>query len=246
MKRIIPVLLLQNGRLVKTVRFKYPKYIGDPLNALKIFNEKQTDEIIVLDIEATIKERRPDLALITSLAGECTMPLAYGGGIKTVEDAAILFNCGVEKIILNSAAFHNPKLISEIAYLYGSQSIIVSVDVRAVHGRYKVFVGNGKLNTHYDPATYAKKAEQMGAGEIMLTSIDREGTYRGYDTVLINMVARAVQIPVISCGGAANINDLDLAIKYGASAAAAGSIFLFKGKHQAVLINMPCSASFHS
>lgn len=226
---------------MKSVKFKNHKYVGDPINAVKIFNQKEVDEIAIIDISATKKGRTPNIQQISEIAGEAFMPLSYGGGItKLSEIKQILFE-GVEKVVLNTSALDNPSLITEAAKKFGSQSIVVSIDVKKDWlGRYRVFRNNGTKNTAKDPAVFAKQMEEAGAGEIFLTSIDRDGTFGGYDISLIQKVADAVSIPVIACGGASSIEDFRSAVKDGgASALAAGSMFVFQRPHRAVLISYP-------
>ncbi len=238
--RVIPCLLLRGDGLVKTVRFKEPKYVGDPINAVRIFNEKEVDELVFLDIMATRKGHDPNFDLITRIASEAFMPLAYGGGVTTLEQVSRLHATGVEKVILNSAAFANPGLVTEAATLAGTQSIVVSIDAkRGLFGRSTVYVRGGTESTGLDPVECAVRAERAGAGEIMLTSIDRDGTQAGYDLNLIKAVAASVSIPVVACGGAGKLMDFRDAVDYGASAVAAGSLFVFHGKHRAVLITYP-------
>lgn len=238
--RVIPVLLIHKGGLVKSVKFKNHKYVGDPINAVKIFNEKEIDEIVVLDIDATREKRPPDFEKIKEIAGEAFIPLAYGGGITTIEEIKQLFYLGVEKIILNNTAYNKPDLITDAADIVGSQSVVVSIDVKKnIFGKYKVFVKNGTENTNADPVQYARQVQEAGAGEIMLNSIDRDGTYQGYDLSLIKNVSSQLQIPVIACGGATDIDGFYSAVQHGASAVAAGSMFVFQRPHQAVLISYP-------
>jgi cyclase len=238
--RIIPILLLREGGVVKSVQFKKHVYVGDPINAVKIFNEKGVDEICILDIDATAKRRGPDLDLIGSIASEAFMPLSYGGGLTTVDQMKAVMQQGVEKIVLNSAALDRPELVSEAARVFGSQSVVVSIDAkRGLFGGYKAHGQNGTKASPLDPVAHAKRMEQAGAGEIVLCSIDRDGTFKGYDLELVSSVAHAVDIPVVACGGAASVGDFALAVKAGASALAAGSMFVFVGKHRAVLINYP-------
>lgn len=239
--RIIPCLLLQNQGLVKTVKFKNPKYVGDPLNAVKIFNEKEVDELIFLDITASKENRKPNFDLISNIASECFMPLCYGGGVKTIEDIKIIFSLGVEKVSINSYAIENPNFIKEASDLFGSQSMVVSIDVkRNLLDEYRVYDANKQKIIKPEPVEFSKKMEGMGAGEILLNSVDRDGTMQGYDIRLIKKVCEAVSIPVIACGGAGSINDFLEAVKIGGAAAvAAGSIFVFQGKYKAVLINYP-------
>ena len=239
--RVMPCLLLRGTGLVKTRRFKDAVYVGDPRNAVKIFNEKEVDELILLDITATVEGRRPQFKLIAEIASEAFMPLAYGGGVRTVEDAAELFKLGVEKVCLNTAAVETPQLVRAAADRFGSQSIVAVLDVkRSFFGKYECYVRAGKQSTGKDPVTLAQELERLGAGELVVNSIDRDGTMEGYDLELLRRVTQAVGVPVIACGGAGKVQDLADAIhKGGASAAAAGSLFVFTGKHRAVLINFP-------
>lgn len=238
--RVIPSLLIHKGGLVKSVKFKDYKYVGDPINAVKIFNEKEVDEIAVIDIDATRENRTPNIAAIAEIASEAFMPMAYGGGITTIlQIKEILYN-GIEKVIINKAAHTNPSLISEAAALFGNQSIVVSIDVKKVFLRgYRVFTDNGRNNTGIHPVEFAKKMEQLGAGEILLNNIDADGTFSSFDTQLITEVSKAVTIPVIAIGGAATVQDFKLAYQAGASALAAGSMFVFQRPHRAVLISYP-------
>lgn len=241
--RVIPSLLIQRGGLVKSVRFKDHKYVGDPINAVKIFNDKEVDEIALLDISATTEKRPPDIARIREIASEAFMPLGYGGGITTLEEIKALITAGVEKVILNSSAFANPGLITEGAKYVGSQSIVVSMDVKKnMWGKYKVYVRNGSKNTDLDPVAYARQVENAGAGEIVLNSIDRDGTFEGYDTELIGLVCSQVHIPVVALGGASSVEDFTRAVDRGASAVSAGSLFVFQRPHKAVLISYPSQA----
>lgn len=239
--RVIPILLLQNGGLVKGERFRKHKYVGDPINAVRIFNEKEVDELAFIDISATTENRDPDYAFIEDIATEAFMPIAYGGGVCKVEQVERLFRSGVEKVIINSAFFSDPEFISRCSKIAGSQSIVVSIDVKKnLLGRYEVLTKNGKHKTGRDPIDYAKLAQSMGAGEIILTAIDREGTGKGCDIELIKQISQAVTIPVIAQGGVASMVDLHLAVKEGQAAAiAAGSFFTFHGKHKAVLLTYP-------
>lgn len=225
---------------MKSVKFKDYKYVGDPINAVKIFNEKEVDEIAVIDIDATRENRTPNIAAIAEIASEAFMPMAYGGGITTIlQIKEILYN-GIEKVIINKAAHTNPSLISEAAALFGNQSIVVSIDVKKVFLRgYRVFTDNGRNNTGIHPVEFAKKMEQLGAGEILLNNIDADGTFSSFDTQLITEVSKAVTIPVIAIGGAATVQDFKLAYQAGASALAAGSMFVFQRPHRAVLISYP-------
>lgn len=223
------------------MKFKDYKYVGDPINVVKIFNEKEVDEIVVVDIDATRERRGPDIKKIADIASEAFMPMAYGGGITSLDQVKKLFYNGIEKIILNKSAFDNPGLISEVANLFGTQSIVVSIDVRKhfIKGE-RVYTENGKKDTGLKPVEFAKRMETAGAGELLLNNIDRDGTFAGYDIALLKQVTKAVQIPVVSCGGAGSIADFEIAIKEGgASAVAAGSYFIFQRPHNAVLITYP-------
>ena len=246
--RVIPVLLIQKGGLVKSVKFKDHKYVGDPINAVKIFNEKEVDEIIILDISATSEEIGPNIKKIKEITSEAFMPLGYGGGISKLEEIMELIEAGVEKVIINSAAFHNPQLITAASQNIGSQSVVVSVDIKKnIWGKYKVYVQNGSRNTNVDPVEYAKQCEANGAGEIFLNSIERDGTYTGYDLELLEKITSVLTIPVIACGGAGSVKDFSKAIKTGhASAVAAGSFFVFQRPHQAVLISYPSQAELRN
>jgi len=238
--RVIPVLLLSKGGLVKSVKFKNNRYVGDPINAVKIFNEKEIDEIVILDIDATKEKRGPNFEKIKEIAGEAFIPLAYGGGITRFEEVQELFYIGVEKVIMNYTAVNNPSLITESAKAVGSQSVVVSIDVKKnLFGKYKVYTRNGSDNTNHDPADFARKMQDMGAGEIFLNAIDRDGTYQGYDLELIAKVSSVLNIPLIACGGAGKMEDFSSAVKQGASAVAAGSFFVFQRPHNAVLISYP-------
>jgi imidazole glycerol-phosphate synthase subunit HisF len=238
--RVIPCLLLRGNGLVKTVRFKDPTYLGDPRNTIKIFNEKEVDELVVLDITATTERREPNFKLISELTSECFMPLGYGGGITNLHQMERLFKLGIEKVIINTYAAAKPIFISEASRVFGSQSVVVSIDVkRSLFGRYGIMVEAGKRKSVFEPVTFAMEMVGLGAGEILLNSIDRDGTMQGYDVELIRRVSSAVSIPVIACGGASRIEDFYSAIQEGASAVAAGSMFVFHGKHRAVLITFP-------
>jgi cyclase len=237
----MPCLLLKGEKLVKTVRFSEPKYVGDPRNAVKIFNEKEVDELVLLDIDATRECRSPRFDLIEEIVSEAFMPVAYGGGVRNIADVERLFFLGIEKIILCTAAVEMPGFIEEVSLRSGSQSIVVAVDAKkAEGGRWAAYIRNGSISSGLDPSALALRAEQCGAGEIMLNNIDRDGTMEGYDLELIKKVTSRVNVPVIACGGAGRYEDLGSAVKDGcASAAAAGSLFVFKGKYRSVLINYP-------
>lgn len=231
------------------MNFQNPQYIGDPINAVRIFNDKDADELIFLDIMASRKngllkrftKNAIPLELIAKISKECLMPLSYGGGIRTIEDIHALFNAGVEKVALNTDAVSNPDLVREASETFGSQSIIVSIDAkRKPNGRYEVFTNGGGVATGQEPLQLAKRMEALGAGEIMITSIDRDGSMQGYDLPLTKCVADAVDIPVIACGGAGRLKDFHAGYCEGyASALAAGSLFMYHGRKRAVLISYP-------
>ena len=239
--RIIPSLLVHDKGLVKTVKFKNPKYVGDPINAVKIFNEKEVDELAIFDIDATVLGREPDYGLIEKLANQSRMPICYGGGVKTVEQAQKIFGLGIEKIALSSSIINDPELIYEISERVGSQSVIVVMDIKKkLLGGYEIYTHNGKKSTGIDPVSFAIKAQEFGAGEIIINSIDQDGMMKGFDMNLISKIREVVNIPVTVLGGAGNINDIKKMIqKYGIIGVAAGSLFVFKGKYKAVLINYP-------
>ena len=244
--RIIPSLLLHNGGLIKTVRFRESKYVGDPLNAVRIFNEKEVDELIVLDINATVQGNEPDYKLISNLAGECRMPLCYGGGVKTSEQLERIIGLGVEKVAISSAAIMKPEIISEAARRVGSQSVVMVVDVKKtgmIQKRYEIFTHNGKRSTGLSPTDVATQAEAAGAGELLINSIDQDGTMAGYDMALTDQVHVKINIPLTVLGGAGSLAEIQqLVRKYSLIGAAAGSLFVFKGKYRAVLINYPNQA----
>jgi cyclase len=239
--RIIPCLLLRNNGLIKTIRFKDSVYIGDPINAVKIFNEKEVDELIFLDIDATRERRKPSLSIIKKIAEECFMPFSYGGGVETLQQIEEIIKSGAEKIVINTHAYLKKDFIKEAANRFGSSTIVVSMDIKKkLIGGYSVHLNGGRHNTGKNPVEYSKEMEDQGAGEIFINSIDRDGTMEGYDIELIKSVSEVVSIPVIACGGAGKNDDLRKAIKEGgASAAAAGSLFVFHGKRRAVLITYP-------
>lgn len=238
--RVIPVLLLTDGGLCKTMQFDKPAYLGDPINAVKIFNEKEVDELLILDIAASRKNLKPDFKKIIEIASEAFMPMGYGGGVRTVEDIRQVILGGYEKVVLGTSAFDNPELVRNGASQVGAQSIVVSVDYKKnLFGKPRVYVKGGQVNTSLDPVSYAKKMEGLGAGELILHAIDRDGMYSGYDLSLIEQVAHAVHIPVVACGGASGIIDFAPAIQAGASAVAAGSVFVYRGKTRGILPNYP-------
>ncbi len=234
--------MVRDKGLIKTVKFKDSKYLGDPLNAVKIFNEKEVDELIVLDIDASAENREPNFTLIKNLASECRMPLCYGGGVKTVEHAKKIISLGAEKVAISSAIIESPQLITEIAQAVGSQSVVVVIDVKRTGflKKQEVFILNGKKSTGLNPVDFAKKVESLGAGEIIIQSIDYDGLMTGYDLDLIGKIREAVTIPISALGGAGTIEDItELIHKFGVIGASAGSLFVFKGKYKAVLINYP-------
>lgn len=238
--RVIPGLLLHRKGLVKSVRFKDYKYVGDPINAVRIFNDKEVDELAIIDIDATRENRAPDINRIASILSEAFMPVAYGGGISCVAEAERILLNGAEKVIINKAAVKNPSLIREIARWFGSQSMVVSIDYKKTFlGPVNVFTDNGKTNTRLNPVEFAKQMEEAGAGEILLNSIDRDGTFEGYDLPMIKKIAESVNIPVIALGGAGSLNDFRQAVENGASAVSAGSFFVLQRPHRAVLISYP-------
>jgi cyclase len=243
--RIIPCLLLRNKGLVKTVQFKDAKYLGDPINAVRIFNEKEVDELMVLDIDAACNSAEPDFKMIENLAAECRMPFCYGGGIKTAGQAVKIISLGVEKVALSSAAVDNPTLVSEIAGEVGSQSVVAVIDVKKkiLGGNYEVRTHNGKKSAGKCPLDFARQLESLGVGEIVVNSIDHDGTMNGYDLKLIDKIRRLITVPMTVLGGAGSLDDIGKLIrKYGIIGAAAGSLFVFKGIYRAVLINYPNSA----
>lgn len=239
--RIIPVLLLRNESLVKTVRFDKFSYVGDPCNTVRIFNELEVDELIFLDIMASRDGKSPNLRLLAEIADECFMPLAYGGGIRTFDQAKSVFDIGFEKVALNSHALNNPRLITDIADHYGSQAVIVSIDVKKkLLGGETVKNMGGSVNTYLDPVVWARKAEKLGAGEILLTSIDSEGSWQGFDVDSVAEVASAVNIPLIAHGGAGSMDDIAKVITEAkASAVGLGSMVVFQKKGMGVLVNFP-------
>ncbi len=240
--RIIPCLLVHNKGLVKTVQFKDPKYVGDPINAVKIFNEKEVDELIVIDIDATVLNYEPDYQMIENIAMECRMPLCYGGGIKDINQAQKIFSLGVEKISISSAAVLNPEIVTELACKVGNQSVVIVLDIKKniYRNKYEIFTHNGKKPTGIDPINFAIEMQTLGAGEIVINSIDNDGTMNGYDYFLIDSIRKSIDIPLTVLGGAGSIHDIGEVInKNGVIGVAAGSLFVFKGKFRAVLINYP-------
>ena len=243
--RIIPCLLIQHGGLVKTVNFGKPKYVGDPINAVRIFNDKEVDELFVADIDATAKKRDPDYGLIRKLAAECRMPLCYGGGVKTVDQIARIISLGVEKVALSSAAVGDDTLVAEAAKVVGGQSVVVVMDVRRhAAGRYELYTHNGRNPTGLSPVECARRMEDRGAGELIINSIDCDGMMNGYDLDLIAAVREVVSLPITALGGAGSLDDIARLVQtFGVVGAAAGSLFVFKGVYRAVLINYPGRAA---
>jgi cyclase len=239
--RIIPSLLIHENGLVKTVNFKNPKYVGDPINAVKIFNEKAVDELAIFDIDATVLGKEPNYSLIERLASQSMMPLCYGGGVKTVEQAQRIFSLGIEKVALSSAVLQNPKLITEISDRVGAQSVIVVLDVKKkLLGGYEVYTHNGKKATGINPFKFVEEAQKLGAGEIVINSIDKDGVMKGYDMDLIAKVREKISLPMTVLGGAGSLQDIEKVIDvHGVIGVAAGSLFVFKGPYKAVLINYP-------
>lgn len=240
--RIIPCLLVKDGGLVKTVKFKEPKYVGDPLNAVRIFNEKEVDELIVLNIDATTQNQEPDYEMISNLAAECRMPLCYGGGVKTIEQAKKILSLGVEKIALSSAVIETPELISQLANQIGAQSIVLVLDVkkRVFGSTYDVYTHNGSKKRNISLIDFIQHAIDLGVGEVVINSIDQDGVMKGYDLDLIAQVKNVCRVPLTVLGGAGSLEDIqDLICQYKIIGIAAGSLFVFKGKYKAVLINYP-------
>lgn len=236
--RIIPVLLLDKGGLYKTIRFEKPRYVGDPVNTVKIFNEKEADELVVLDFRATLHNRQPDFGKISEIAGEAFMPMAYGGGIRTLDDARRVFDSGYEKVVLNSVLYRDRSLVRRIADIFGSQSVVASIDVRKNWlGRVRAYGRSATRDSGMAPLEWARILEDSGAGEIMLTSVQRDGTWEGYDLPLISEVSQGIGIPLIACGGASGTEDFRMAVAAGASAVAAGSMFVYQKKGMGVLIS---------
>ena len=241
--RIIPSLLVHKGGLVKTINFKNPKYVGDPLNAVRIYNEKAVDELIVVDIDASVLGKEPDYKLISELASECRMPLCFGGGVQTPEQVEKIISLGVEKVAIGAAAIENSQLIENSAARVGNQSIVVVMDVKKtgiLTKKYELFIHNGKKSTGLNAGDFAKRMESIGAGEILINNIDRDGMLTGYDMDLISEVRKKINIPITALGGAGKMSDIsNLFREFGIIGASAGSIFVFKGKYRAVLIQYP-------
>jgi cyclase len=247
--RVIPCLLIHKSGLVKTVNFSTPKYVGDPINAVRIFNEKEVDEIMIVDIDASVQNREPDYSLIAKIASECRMPLCYGGGIKSANQVERIVALGVEKVAISSAAVTDPNLISDAARRVGNQSIVVVLDVKQtglIRKSYEIFTSNGRRPSGICPTDLARRAESLGAGELVINSIDRDGTLKGYDFDLIDEMRDSVHLPITALGGAGSYEDIAALIRrYGVIGAAAGSLFVFKGKYRAVLIQYPSRSQKH-
>ncbi|MBL4755582.1 MAG: imidazole glycerol phosphate synthase subunit HisF [Flavobacteriales bacterium] len=240
--RVIPCLLLKDKGLVKTIKFKDPTYVGDPMNAVKIFNDAKADELVFLDITATKENRITDIGVIRNIGEEAFMPFAVGGGINSLEHVSQLISAGAEKVVINTACVNNPSLLTEASKIYGRQSIVASIDVKKEGGEYRVYTNSGKVRSSSNAAEAAQRAEAAGAGEIMINSMDRDGMQEGYDIELIKLICDAVSIPVIAVGGAGQYEHFEEAVSQGgASAVAAGSLFVFIGRKRAVLINYPDS-----
>ncbi len=239
--RVIPCLLLRGKSLVKTIKFKNFSYIGDPVNTCRIFNELEVDELCFLDITASRQGHEPNCNLLKDIANECFMPLSYGGGVNSVAMAERLFSLGFEKVVLNTSALVNPSLITELAKRFGNQSVIVAIDVKkGFWGKYECFGKSGTSRYKISPVEWAKQVEEYGAGEVLLTSIEREGTWEGFDVDLVRQVSDAVSIPVIANGGAGNVAHIGDIVKQGhASAVALGSMVVYQKKDMGVLVNFP-------
>ena len=239
--RVIPCLLLRGESLVKTVKFDKYGYIGDPANTVRIFNELEVDELIFLDITATRENREPNFKIIAEISNECFMPLAYGGGVRSFETARRLYTSGIEKVAINTCAIENPALITQVAQHFGNQAVIGSIDIKKnFWGKYEVYSHAGTKKTKHDPVEWAVELERLGAGELLITSMDREGTWGGFDTDLIRKITDSVGIPVIANGGASTVEDIGKAVKKGgASAVALGSMVVYQGKDLGVLVNFP-------
>lgn len=238
--RIIPCLLIKGKGLVKTTRFRDPKYVGDPINAVRIFNEKEVDELIVLDVDATANRAEPDYGVIGQLAAECRMPFCYGGGVKTTDQAQRIIQLGVEKVAIGAAAAENPEFVTRLAKQIGSQSVVAVMDVKSREGMDEVYTHNGTRRTGLSAVPFARALEERGVGEIVVNSIDRDGMMNGYDLELAERVRAVTTVPLTVLGGAGSLQDIAALIRrFGIVGAAAGSLFVFKGVYRAVLINYP-------
>jgi cyclase len=240
-KRVIPCLLLHKGGLFKTEKFNKPTYIGDPINAIKIFNEKEVDELMFFDIDSSAQHRDPNYKMIEDIASECFMPLSYGGGVKTIEQMKKIFKLGVEKISLSSQVVENPNFLLEATSIFGSQSVIVTIDIKKdFWGNKKIFIYNGKKNTKLDPINFVKKIETLGAGEIVVNSIDHDGVMCGYDIELLKVIKSITKVPIVALGGAGNLIHMKEVFQISnVDAAACGSMFLYQGPLKGVLISYP-------
>lgn len=245
--RVIPVLTIDKGKLVKTTNFKKPRYIGDPVNAVKIFNEKEVDEVVLLDITATKNKHAPDYSKIEEICSEAFMPFAYGGGIQSMDQIDKLFGLGIEKVILNSALADDPSFVKEAVAKYGAQSIVASIDVKKnVFGKSGVYIKSGQVKVSSSLESYVSTILELGIGELILTSIDREGTYKGIDQELVKRVSTITSIPLVANGGAFDLNDFKNAIQSGATAVAASSQFIYRGNTKGILINYPTQEQLRS
>ncbi len=236
--RIIPSLLIQGKALVKTINFSNPTYLGDPFNTIRLFNGKEVDEIIVIDIDATRQNRGPNFELIRKISSECFMPICYGGGLNNLQDVEKIFNLGIDKVSFNSSLISNINLITETVRKYGSQAVVASIDYKKINGRYVIFTQNGSINTKIDLIAFLDKLDNLKIGEFLVTSIDNEGTFNGYDEFLLNIINR-FKTPIAINGGANSLETMIDAIRRGASAAVAGSLFSFYGRKKAVIPNYP-------
>jgi cyclase len=242
--RVIPCLLIHKKGLVKTVNFKNPKYVGDPINAVKIFNEKEVDELIVLDIDASVENREPSFEMIKNLARECRMPFCYGGGITTVAQAKKIIELGAEKIAISSSAIKNLSLIRSIGEEIGVQSVVVVLDIKKrgflYTGGYDIYIRNGKQKANVQLKDFIEELNEIGVGELIINSIDYDGLMQGYNNDLISLIREWTNFPLTVLGGAGSLDDIKNIIKkYKIIGVAAGSLFVFKGKYKAVLINYP-------
>ena len=239
--RVIPCLLIKNRGLFKTINFKNPSYLGDPMNITKIFNSKEVDELVILDIQASKKGSCPDFDFLQDISSECFMPLSYGGGIKTIKDISKLISIGIDKVIINNHATKDISFIEKVVEEFGSSTVVGSIDIKkSFFGAYKVFDHVTKKNTSLNPVEFSKLLADYGIGELLINSVDNDGIMKGYDLSIIKEISESVNIPVIACGGAGTLDDIKKVIKYaGVAAAAAGSLFVYNGIHKAVLINYP-------
>lgn len=247
LSRVIPVLLIDKGKLVKTTKFKNPNYIGDPVNAVKIFNDKEVDEVVLLDITATKEQREPDYDKIEEICSEAFMPFAYGGGINSLDQVDRLFQLGIEKVVLNSTLNSNLGLVKQISEKYGAQSVVASIDVKkSLFGRYTAYSHSGQKKIKQPIQNYLQSILDAGVGEVFLNSIDRDGTFSGYDLELIGQFSKIAAVPIVACGGARSLDDFKWAINSGASAVAAGSLFVYRGVQKGILINYPTQLELRS